>query len=331
MAVLGISQPQARPQKSRELSDLDKLFKGLQIANAGMGIAVNFQKLNEDRDGLIAAQTEKAEVGTEKIRSDIKLDREKFDFKKTQDDNALILAASEKVEAGKEKQSQAILGFQQDFRKSPGFQVPNAQIKESNVLIDLMKKSVVTNLDVQIAIRKAIRASGDTRIAVDDVRAMTPNTAWIDKFFRMTDEKLRGQPLQDDIDVIRELGVNLGKFGRRDMAAHAKRFSATEGQILDMPIEQILSDVLRQDLFPESTDPTPEGSTQTTPVPIGAPREVTAAPLSTAGRDPTQVQGQKPPAPFSDDDINAVMKGLKIDRNQAIINLMISKQNLGGE
>jgi hypothetical protein len=49
VAIIGINPgraPQQQPQE-RPVSDIDKIFKALQVANAGLGVAVNFQKIRD--------------------------------------------------------------------------------------------------------------------------------------------------------------------------------------------------------------------------------------------------------------------------------------------
>jgi hypothetical protein len=84
MAVIGVAARAPREQKQRKENDMDRLFKALQIANTGLGIAVNYDKFMNEPERIKASQEAAAAARVEEQDKDLAFKREQEAEKKRQ-------------------------------------------------------------------------------------------------------------------------------------------------------------------------------------------------------------------------------------------------------
>ena len=199
MAVIGISpsplssqqQQQQKQQQQAPESDMDKVFKALQIANTGFGIAVNYQKFT-NRDAI--KEQNEAEMRLKNSQAD-KIDKE----------NLLIPSKAEKLTEDTAKAATELRDKNyKDVGELRQRWLTNQVTKTSQAAFVAYKKAVELTtgkpspLKDQAAIisyyqtiEPGLQVKGDERAAVEAARTLDQ------RFVGAFQKVLRGEPLTD--------------------------------------------------------------------------------------------------------------------------------------
>jgi hypothetical protein len=280
---------------------MDKIFKALSIANAGLGIGVNFQKFQEIRENraLAPIQEERAakqaaaelagtEAGTEQTRvqteqalltgeagrklTAAQTGRQRALTSQTRKQTSALPTAKEAAQARADKVTQArnqrITKFQQNWQASPAFKEITGAHRAAGNLLKLTETGpngeAPNNLQVQMALRQAIKASGDSRPSDQDIRSMVPDPSLAARVNREYELALAGKPPEGDVAALKLLG----EVGQQEAAGAGG--------------------------IPLAPPPSPSGN-------------------------------------FSEAEIDAVMRGAKVNRAEAILRLNNAAAGAGGQ
>lgn len=323
--------PVARPQQERGVrkTNMDKLFQALQIANAGMGIAVNyqnFQKVREDREAAPAIREQEAQLRTEDIN------QKQAQTRKIGADTA----QTEAVTANLPTPEQARKKFDQDLKQSQ--QVLDQKLKSGRIknAQDLRREWSRDPITI---------ASKNGKVAIDKIRSAgigepsaAKDHAMIFNYMMTVDP---GSTVKEgEFATVQQAGgivdrATVGLFNR-----------TLEGEMLT---PQQREDFLKvsEDLWQQQVNSQQNLNKQYQDLAgrSGIPAQdvvldlgISEAKNQFGGLQQQQEQQQAgapqapaaPPSEFSEEEIKAVMDGSGSNRAQAIIRLKAAQQAAGG-
>ena len=325
---------------------MDKIFKALSIANAGMGIGVNFQKFQEIREQRALAPikeareakqaaatlkgtqadtaqtvsaTEQAQLTGEAARelTTAQAGRQRALTTQIERETAGLPTAREAAQARADKVTQArnerITKFQQNWQATPAFKEITGAHRAAGNMLKLTETGPngepPDNLKVQMALRQAIKASGDSRPSDADIRAMMPDPSLRARVNREYELALAGKPPAGDVEALQALGRIMEANAEQQLQRNALAFSKTQGRQFGDNAQEIADEFLVPSAF---TDTGAED--EPAPPPGAVPGQEQAA-------GPGGVPLAPPPPEFSEAEIKKVMDGANVNRGEAIFRL----------
>jgi hypothetical protein len=309
---------------------MDKLFQALQIANAGMGIAVNyqnFQKVREDREAAPAIREQEAQqaaavleqtgVETERARAQTVTEQAREGLvrsqtKKTVEEtrSAAALAESKRKQKRTDSEQKLFNDFRKDGRNRQFFDAMDNASKAFNALVGDPEKA--SQLQVSAAQRMIIRSIEPGIINQADLTAYSPDASAAGRMERAIKLQAEGKPLELDAQTFKDFATLLQNKAADDLRQAAVTFANSPAGSQLGATEDVMNRVLRIEDFVKKAPPRPLGAT----APVAPPPP--AQPPAAA------------PSEFSEEEIKAVMDGSGSNRAQAIIRLKAAQQAAGG-
>jgi hypothetical protein len=332
--VVAINQP-SRPQQ----------FQALQIANAGMGIAVNyqnFQKVREDREMAPAIRDEEARqaqavfeqtgVQTERARAQTETEQARGGLVRAQTRqtveetrNAAAQAESKRKQKRTDSEQKLFNEFRKDARNRQFFEAMDNASKAFSVLVGDPDKA--NNLQVSAAQRMIIRSIEPGIINQADLLAYSPDASAAARMKRGFRLQAEGKPLEMDAKTFKDFALALQNKAADDLRQAAVTFANSPAGSQLGATDDVMNRVLRIEDFVKKAPPRPLGATAPAAPPPAAPPP---GQPEAAGPGGTPLAPPPPPSEFSEEEIKAVMDGSGSNRAQAIIRLKAAQQAAGG-
>jgi len=298
--VVQINQPQrpAQQHKMREESELDKIFKGLQIVQTGFGIAVNIDKLSNagaKRKMEIQALKDKSEQA--KAATELSQKRAGALPTATEAQTARDLKISRDVT---DREHSLFTEFTSDKQRNA---LMTSMTSASNAAHVLRNPENATSLAVTVAQRMLIRAIEPGVINQNDVTAYSANPALWAEWKRFLSLKAEGKPLKLDARMYRDFANILQNKAAGDLrkvaSAYARspkgaEFGASEEvmtRILNIPeLTSITTDISADNPAAQQVSPQEQfvRSGQAGPTPTQQPIGTPTGPTPSGGDSLTQ-------------------------------------------
>jgi hypothetical protein len=336
MAITPINAPRGpdRGQGRQEESDMDKLFKALSIANQGMGIAVNYQKVQDIREGrelrpgIEADRAEQHEATLKQTKTDTaftagpKTESEKALAGQRKEAGAASAAAAklantkylaESAQARTDQEQQLFNDFRTDRRNLKAFESMDNASKAFAALVGDPKNA--SQLQVSAAQRMIIRSIEPGIINAADLQAYSPDASAMTRMERALSLQAEGKPLEMDAQAFKDFATLLQNKAADDLRKAGAAFANSPQGAKFGATDEVMQRVLRVEDFVAKAPLRPLGD-----------QSPSTAGFNIQGQD----QGGAPPPPapaFSEEDINAVMQGGNFSRGEAIQRL---RQAQGG-
>lgn len=266
--VVPINAPRIEHERRQaEESDIDKLLKALSVANQGMGIAVNYQKFQDFREEreLRPAQEERAAAeSAQSIKTGAAAEGASTALTEQRRKQTAALptgeeARAERLKTAKIKRDERITKFQKDFQSSKAFTDITGAHRAAGNLRALMEPGpngeTPSNLQAQMALRAAIKASGDARPSDQDIRSMVPDPSLAAKVNREYELALAGKPPEGDIEALQTLGLIMERSAENQLEEQALAFAKTQGQQFGDDAQMIADEFLVPGAFTGATGP----------------------------------------------------------------------------
>ena len=216
---IGINPVQQPRQeiKEKEETDVDKLFKYLQIANTGMGIAVNFDKI---RYGGERAQ---AEIDYKKSQQSY-MEKQTAGLPSKEESQQLRSAAKAKTQLdAKRTLTDRESSVRKTFDSDPITQKIQGSYSNASRTLGLLAgdHNKINPLNLEAAKRTTLKAIEDGKLSDADVLAYNPNPAFTAEIGRSYKTLVEGGTLGDDVLAYRRLASVMQLKAKDQLLNHA--------------------------------------------------------------------------------------------------------------
>lgn len=257
-----------RDPRSGQEKTLDKIFKGLSIANAGMGIAVNFQKFQDIREGRElrpAIEADRAEQHEATLKQ-TKTDTAFTAGPKTESEKALAgqrkavgqasAAATklantkylaEKAQVRTDQEQQLFNDFRTDRRNLKAFESMDNASKAFAALVGDPKNA--SQLQVSAAQRMIIRSIEPGIINAADLQAYSPDASAMTRMERALSLQAEGKPLEMDAQAFKDFATLLQNKAADDLRKAGTAFANSPQGAKFGATDEVMQRVLRVEDF----------------------------------------------------------------------------------